>query len=348
MAPSQQALPSTLRSLASSGQGAGEGRGSVAGWLQLCTRRRGAARRPRQRREAAPGSHGLSERHLPPELEIECPITAIHRCRAGRKGLSGASGRREASPGAQQAPIPKSSAAGTNHLSTQVHANWPQPQRLAASLDTAGPKQAVQEAQALLAALNDTLDFYTSQGQGRIMAGLLHYTAALREQLERSGAMPALPATPPPDLAQRSAAQRNMRDFRLLASHLERLLAGLPAALDAQHAQHEADKESLLRQTRRAESRAGQAERMLKRQQRAEASLQESLERARKRVRTMEGSLEEKRAKLRRMERQAEDRARATRAKQARLHAALDEAPAENRRLRRSQEPNPGRTQYRR
>lgn len=28
-----------------------------------------------------------------------------------------------------QAPIPKSSAAGTNHLSTQVHANWPQPQR---------------------------------------------------------------------------------------------------------------------------------------------------------------------------------------------------------------------------
>lgn len=268
----------------------------------------------------------------------------------------------------------------------------------------------------MLAALNDTLDFYTSQGQGRIMAGLLHYTAALREQLERSGAMPALPATPPPDLAQRSAAQRNMRDFRLLASHLERLLAGLPAALDAQHAQHEADKESLLRQTRRAESRAGQAERMLKRQQRcadgvrfaicphrvqprcasqpaclpswaacmhgpaclpsclpadreaaappsvdcerrvslhlalrrAEASLQESLERARKRVRTMEGSLEEKRAKLRRMERQAEDRARATRAKQARLHAALDEAPAENRRLRRSQEPNPGRTQYRR
>lgn len=103
MAPSQQALPSTLRSPASSGLGAGEGRGSAVGLIEAVHAPGGALQGERREASYYLSVHGFPERLLPPELEIESSITVIHRCRTGRKGPSGATGRREASPPPQQA-----------------------------------------------------------------------------------------------------------------------------------------------------------------------------------------------------------------------------------------------------
>lgn len=142
----------------------------------------------------------------------------------------------------------------------------PLPCSPATSSPPVGAKLVVQQAQDVLAALDGALEFYTAQGQGRIMAGLLHYASTLREQLQRIGAAPAPAVVPPPDVAQRHEAQRNMNNLRQLILQLTCQLASLPAALDAEAAQHKLEKETLLREMHRAKTRAEQADKVIKRQ----------------------------------------------------------------------------------
>ncbi|KAL4440452.1 hypothetical protein ABPG75_003453 [Micractinium tetrahymenae] len=225
-------------------------------------------------------------------------------------------------------PTPTASAAaaaGTDATafgsSSLLHAPLQQPQ--GPPVAAVGPTVVVQQALAQLATLSAALDYFSAQGQGRIMTGLLHYAATLREQLARAqGATPAAPSTPPPDLAQRRAAQRNMSDVRRCVSHLEQLLSSLPAALDAEAAEHEAAKGTLRQEMWLAKSRAGQAHKVAM-QRRPAAAVEDSLERANKRIRTMEDSLERKRSQLESAEKE-----------QARLQAALDEAAEEIKRLK--------------
>lgn len=118
----------------------------------------------------------------------------------------------------------------------------------------------------MLANLNGALDFYNTQGQGQTLAVVLHYAATLREQLERCGSTPAQPSAAAPDLVQRQVAQQNIADIRRFASQLEHQMAVLLSELDAEAAQHQAAKETLLREMEMAKSRAERANNVIKQQ----------------------------------------------------------------------------------